>query len=375
MSEPAVPIKYSLSKYSPSSFEERGAATPFTTPALSSARVRLDERHNLVLLTPGFSGTDAVYVLPWTAIPDLFTMTVHDRALYELILTSKATTPSGIRREALRVMASGLAGPEAKRAARKALDADEAYGVEIQATLLISLLFSLNVDVTGLVGLDFSKADVLGASRRQLAAAVRPLGVDPDAAYDRMEQLANALAFIGLPSFGNPGRLRLLLDQVQSFQRGMTQRSERTDGEMAASYRFAADVGRKTEKLSRECLGALDETLADLSILVRHWDERGPEIRKLANRLSWLLDGWDYVLGFARGMEDWSLEEYWANMESLIRLLPMIPREEAREETEMGARYAESIQRRRVVAMQDWRTGALDRELVSRLELAKIQVG
>lgn len=375
MSEPAVSAKYSLSKYSPSSFEERGAAAPFTAPALSSARVRLDDRHNLVLLTPGFSGTDAVYVLPWTAIPDLFTMTVHDRALYEMILTSKATTPTAIRRESLRVMASGLAGPEAKAAARKSLDADEAYGIEIQATLLISLLFSLNVDVSDLVGLDFTKTDMVGASRRQLAIAVRPLGIDPDTAYERMERLAETLAFIGLPSFGTPGRLRLLLDQVRDFRLSMTQKAERADGEVSEFHRFAAEVAGKTVTLSRDCLAALDAALADLPQLVRNWAERAPEIRKLSNRLSWLLDGWDYVLGFAKGMEDWSIEEFWANIETLSRLLPMIPRAEAREESEGGARYAQSVQRRRVVAMQDWRTGVLDRELVSRLELAKIQVG
>lgn len=375
MGEAAVPAKYALSKYSPSSFEERGAATPFTTPALVSARVRLDERHNLVLLTPGFSGTDAVYVLPWAAIPELFTMTVHDRALHEAILTSKATTPSEIRRESLRVMASGLAGPEAKLAAREALAADESYGTEIQAVLLISLLFALDVDVSGLVGLDFSKSDVLTESRRILSSAVRPLGVSADTVYERMERLARSLAFIGLPSFGNPGRLRLLFDQVRDFQRLMTQKAERGDGEVEAFHRFAADVAAKTIVLAEQSLTPLDGTLADLAQVVRDWDERAAAIRKASDRLSWLLDGWDYVLGFARGMDTWSLEEFWANMETLIRLLPMIPREEVREDSEQGARYTQSLQRRRVVAMQDWRTGALDRELVSRLELAKIQVG
>lgn len=373
MSEPTVPAKYSLSNYSPSSFEERGAAAPFTTPALASARVRLDERHNLVMLTPGFSGTDAVYVLPWAAIPDLFTMTVHDRALYEMILASKATTPSAIRREALRVMASGLAGPEAKVAARKSLDADEAYSVEIQATLLISLLFALEMDVSDLVGLDFTKTDVIEAARRELIRVVEPLGVDPDTVYERMEQLAEWLAFLGLVSFGNPGRLRVLLDQVQNFQRSMAQKAERTDGEVASFHRFAAEVADKTVSLARASLASLDTRLADLPLLVRDWGSHAVGVRKSSDRLSWLLDGWDYVLGFAKGMEDWSVEEFWANMETLTRLLPMIPRDEAREDAEQGARYAESIQRRRVVAMQDWRTGIIDRELVSRLELAKIQ--
>ena len=371
MSDPSKP----LSKYAPSSFEERGAAAPFTTPTLSSARVRLDDRPNLVLLTPGFSGTGSVYVLPWTAIPDLFTMTVHDRALYEQILKNKATTPSAIRREMLHVMASGLAGPEAKISARRALEADMAYETEIKAVLLVSLLFSLDVDVADLVGLDFSKSDVIGQSKSKLAAAVRPLGVDPDTAYERVERLADELIFIGLPAFGNPGRLRVLLDQVEAFRRTMRQKYERATGEIAEFHRFAEETAAKTIALVRETLSLLDALLADLPEIVRHWDSRLPQIRKWSSRLSWLLDGWDYVLGFAKGMDNWSLEEFWTNIETLTRLLPMIPRGEASDEADLSERFVESLHRRRVGAMEDWRTGVIDRELVSRLELAKIQSG
>ncbi len=371
MSEPSKPP----SKYAPSSFEERGAAAPFTTPTLSSARIRLDDRHNLVLLTPGFAGTGAVYVFPWTAIPELFTMTVHDRALYEQISKNKATTPSAIRREVLHVMASGLAGPEAKISARKSLDADSAYETEIKAVLLISLLFSLDVDVADLVGLDFSKSDVIGASKSKLAEAVRPLGVDPDTAYERIEQLADALVYIGLPTFGNPGRLRVLLDQVEAFRRTMRQKFERNTGEVAEFHGFAEETAGKTVALVRETLSSLDGVIAQLPEVIRHWDVRLPEIRKWSNRLSWLLDGWDYVLGFAKGMDQWSLEEFWTNVETLTRLLPMIPRAEVDGEPDLSARYVESLHRRRVGAMEDWRTGVIDRELVLRLEQAKIQAG
>ena len=71
------PSKLFGAQHQPSTFEERGTTVPFTTPTLSCARVRSDDRHNLVLLTPGFAGTQSVYVLPWKAIPDLVTMTIH----------------------------------------------------------------------------------------------------------------------------------------------------------------------------------------------------------------------------------------------------------------------------------------------------------
>ena len=85
------------SQHQPSTFEERGTTVPFTTPALSCARVRSDDRYNLVLLTPGFAGTQSVYVLPWKAIPDLVTMTIHDRALHEAIEREGIDAPPDVR--------------------------------------------------------------------------------------------------------------------------------------------------------------------------------------------------------------------------------------------------------------------------------------
>ncbi|MEI9987084.1 MAG: hypothetical protein WDN69_30395 [Aliidongia sp.] len=42
----------------PATFEERGAVVPFTTPALSLARVRRDQRQRMILLMPNFGGTE-----------------------------------------------------------------------------------------------------------------------------------------------------------------------------------------------------------------------------------------------------------------------------------------------------------------------------
>lgn len=57
--------KNPTSVFLPSTFEERGAVAPFTTPSLAMSRVRPDDRHGLVLMMPNMGGGDGAYVVPW----------------------------------------------------------------------------------------------------------------------------------------------------------------------------------------------------------------------------------------------------------------------------------------------------------------------
>ena len=47
----------------PSTFEERGAVAPFTTPSLAMSRVRPDDRHGLVLMMPNLGGDEQMLML------------------------------------------------------------------------------------------------------------------------------------------------------------------------------------------------------------------------------------------------------------------------------------------------------------------------
>lgn len=359
------------SQYLPSTFEERGATAPFTTPILSCARVRSDERHNLVLLTPGFAGTASVYVLPWRAIPELVTMTIHDRALHEAIQETNATSPDTMRREVLTVAATGLAGPEVQAAARKAIRDDENYAEQIQAVLILFLLHGLGIDVTSLVGLDLSRSDVLSRAKAALQSATTPLGVDLETLYDRMGALSLVLRGLGLTSFGDPGRIRIMLEQLVGFERDMINRSNREVGDSQAFFGLAAEVAKHTIAPANTTLNNIDSLLKDLPSVVKNWEKSYPVIFGGITRLSWLLDGWDYVIGFAKGADNWNGADLWENLDTLARMLPIVPRAEKDIDQTTSVRFSEMVQRRRVTAAHDWRTGALDQEFARRLEGAK----
>jgi hypothetical protein len=360
------------SQHQPSTFEERGTTVPFTTPALSCARVRADDRYNLVLLTPGFAGTQSVCVLPWKAIPELVTMTIHDRALHEAIEKTRAMSPDTMRQQALAVAATGLAGPDVKEFAMKATKDDAGYAQQIQAVLILFLLKSLEIDTSILVGLDLAGEDVLQRAKAALEKATTPLGVDLETLYDRMGFLAGALSGLGLPTFGDPGRLRVLLSNLRDFHRDMLNRAGRANVEAAGFFNFAAEVALITLVPADDTLLGIDQLLNDIPNVVRHWNARFPKILSGVTRLSWLLDGWDYVIGYARSADEWIGEELWTHLDILAKMLPIVPRDELAEKGEPVLRYAESVQRRRVTALQDWRTGALDQEMARRLESAKL---
>jgi hypothetical protein len=300
-------------------------------------------------------------------------MTAHDRTLHEALAETKALDPSTIRREALKIAATGLAGAEAQAAAARTINEDRAYAEEIHAVLILFLLAGLAIDVSSITRLDFGKTDAVAAAKTVLRQATDPLGVELDTLYARMGCLAETLSFLGLGSFGKPGRLRILLRDLIDFGQSMAVRAKRTKGDVAEFFTFATEVAEHTVALADNILIALDRSLESLDRIVRGWEDQFPRMERRVARLSWLLDGWEYPIAFAKDVDNWAGEDLWLNLETLGRMLPMVPRGEKEDgaEDEHNSRFLNMMQRRRVYAQQDWRTGNLDHELVRRLEDAK----
>src|SRR5271166_5073484 len=83
--------------YLPATFEERGVAVSFTTPALAYARIRKDYRDRLEVVLPNIGESKGTFVIPWSALADTVTLTTHDRALQEEVQNSDAVSPYDIR--------------------------------------------------------------------------------------------------------------------------------------------------------------------------------------------------------------------------------------------------------------------------------------
>ena len=102
----------------PRTFLEWGVAVPFTTPLLSSGRVRPGRRGRPEMLMPNPSGGRGLYVFDLAAAPEVTSLTLHDRLLVERLLALPALSPSEIRKVAQEVAIEGAAGRRAAREAR-----------------------------------------------------------------------------------------------------------------------------------------------------------------------------------------------------------------------------------------------------------------
>ena len=107
----------------PRTFLEWGVAVPFTTPLLSSGRVRPGRRGRPEMLMPNPSGGRGLYVFDLAAAPEVTSLTLHDRLLVERLLELPAPSPSEIRKAAQEVAIEGAAGRRAAREASAAADA------------------------------------------------------------------------------------------------------------------------------------------------------------------------------------------------------------------------------------------------------------
>ena len=363
----------SNSLFLPSTFEERGAAAPFTTPSLALSRVRPDERHGLVLLMPNLGGADGAYVVPWASIGDVITMSVHDRALHEEVLAHHAVTPATMRRAALKIARTGLAGPKAAHAAELLLEAEEAQRAETHLILILSLLGALGLSSRQLLTLKPASREWDDLVRAMLLEAGSHLLLDGETIYRRIGELSRILAPVGLAVARRDGRLRRLTVELAAFRNSVGDWSRHDPSESAPHAAFASEVADLTARIAAGVLGRLDKTVEDITRVVRQWDKQALLAERAAARLSWLLDGWDYVLAMWSAAMAAGRPEQRESLPQIMRVLPLVPRDEAEEAEAERERRHDLLQHKRPRVTADRHAGQYDIEQVSRYEALKAE--
>ncbi len=225
----------------PATFEERGAVVPFTSPLLSLARVRADPREKLVLMMPAFgSEQGSAYVAPWKSVPELGRITVHDRALHHEVALREAITPERIRGVSLKVALTGLAGPAAADAARRAAELDRARLAELHKALTRAVMAGL--DTAAAAFLDQPSDDWRAKAKPLVAAAGKAWSIEPNELQTRIEVLGALLVALGLKGGTRPGRMRLLRERFPRFRAAMAEWAEFEPTDLAGLGIFAAEI-------------------------------------------------------------------------------------------------------------------------------------
>jgi hypothetical protein len=358
----------------PATFEERGAIVAFTTPALSLARVRRDARQRLILLMPNFGGTEGAFIVPWNGVAEVTTMSVHDRALHEAIETTESVTPDQVRGCTLRIGQSGLAGPVVAEASRLALDSDRRKQIELHFLLVVALLNSLNVPSEELLTLKANQEAWRLKVKALLTQAGQRIGIEINDLQTRIAALARVLLPLGLSSGRQDGRLRSLLHGFADFRDTITEWSASEKSDLAPFARFAGMVADDTLKSADGLFGQLDAAMRDLASVVRDWNVQAKAVVGLAGKLCWLLDGWDFIFVFWDQVQNDPIEIQREAVGRIIRVLPLIPRNEIDRSSDALEQQQLLLQGRQIQSNQDWRRGRSDFDLVTRIETAKARV-
>ena len=356
-------------QFQPAKFEERGTAVAFTTPALSQARVRQDNRDQLELTVSAFSGVKGNYVIRWKDVPDVFSLTMHDRALQDAIYSHKSCLPPDIRQAMLETAKTGLAGPEAQRMAEEALAEDE------DEKLLTSFfLFKSAIEKMSGGSLDLRVSDMTSDAGRarikgSLGDIAQKLHTSSNELYSRLEEWSNMIAQLGIPGMPREGRLRRMMAGITALAQNLERWADTDKSEASDLARSIAKVARFTDEFARDQAILVGRPVDHAERVLANWDKARVNIRRDMDRLWWTIDGWEFIILLWRDAEGRDRDAQRAAVTEIYRILPMIPDKEAANRPNLQAMQEST--RHQVRALEGWNSGMLDIEMIHRVETIK----
>lgn len=356
-------------QFQPAKFEERGTAVSFTTPALSQSRVRRDSRDNLELTVSAFSGVRGNYVIRWKDVPDIFSLTMHDRALQEAIFARKSCLPPDIRKATLETAKTGLAGPEAQRSAEEALAEDENEILLTRFFLFKSALEKMSGGQMAFRVSDFTSDSGRERIKSDLGAIAQRLGTNANELYARLDHWGLLLAPIGMPGMPKECRVRRLVSGIAGLANSLSHWADSDKSEASGLARAVVKMAHFTEDFARDLAAAATRPIEYADRVLSNWEKAAVNIRRDLERLWWTVDGWEFIILLWRDAEEQDRDGQRAAVTEIYRILPIIPEKEAMNRPNLQA--IQESTRMQVRALEGWNSGMLDIEMVRRVETVK----
>jgi hypothetical protein len=318
-------------KFWPLTFGERGVLVPFTTPMLAASRIRGPEIKKAEILVPGLSGGKGTYIIPWKSVPEMFKLTVHDRALHESICEAPDFSPRQIRMAALGTARLGLAGRDACAAARAHLQRDDSLQVTARFFLTLRVVERMATDGASLTLAELTSVAGQQKAHKILSSIAKTLGWDFDTLYDHLEVWSKTVAQIGLSEMPAEAPARRLINRLKPLGEHFTEwRKGETEDQVdsSADAQLAADFCRETWRLATEYATDIDLTVKQPAESLRNWDGTIRSAEKVVHKLLWILDGWEQVVKLWDQTVGRPREEQRSALRDVIRHLPIVPRDE-----------------------------------------------
>jgi hypothetical protein len=183
----------------------QGAVVPFEAPGLHMARVCEDERDGLIAILRDFANNGAAYIVPWTSLPLMVTLTDHDTAIHAAIGETQSSTPAEVRAVVNGLASSGALGPEAKAREAARACADRTQLADVELVLILHLLSSCGADLA-ILAADPARWWATDA-KATVAAATAAIGGKRQDICRRIGEFAQLLVPSGRHRGADPARL------------------------------------------------------------------------------------------------------------------------------------------------------------------------
>lgn len=342
---------------------------PFTTPLLLNARIRRStsgQSLELVAINP--SGGRGMLILPWSMMTEICSPTLFDRQLWEILGQATDISPIGIRHEAQRLAAQGLAGRRAALAAKDAQRREVSCQRLIKSMLLDSLIAAVetSAEAAGRSS-DPDEEEFLKRAERAIARSAKISGQPLSKFAADLDDLSNALSGT-TPKIGlEDARLRQMLeslnrmtDEIAAWVAGQPR-----DSTQFQAANFVQQTARQTIQCATIALTAADNLIGDLGLLVPEWRNEWENILECARGPDWVMDGWKTPMALWGAAEP---SQRNAAIWEMALIAPILPRE-AKAWLPKSKEAGESLRRTTQVVRDkaDWRSGDVT-ELVARNE-------
>jgi len=360
--------RFGTAAYQPSTFLERGATVPFTTPFLFGARIRpTDTRVGPEVVIPNPSGGKGCYIVPWNALPEICALTLHDRRMWQRLSEQSAISPTVVREIARGVAAEGLAGRDAAQAVAAARNEDGAARMRTNFLLLLDLIRRAELPGEASIAVEADNPLQIEIRARRAMGRVAPrLGVTPEILVARLESIAGTIAPVGAPGDPIPSRSRKLAQRLAQLADDVTLwvAASPDPGEQHAAS-LVIDAARLTLTCTDACFAGLDDMLSDSLSLLRAWQDDATDLGRRALRPDWLLDGWHVICDLWQDADPaWRAGVLW----EMALLAPVMPREVEQWFDIIAEWQRPASRRHRIVrSHEEWRTGRI-LDLVARNE-------
>jgi hypothetical protein len=370
MSKPAAILnRFQADSFEPASFRERGATVPFTTPLLLNARIRaVASGRGFEMVVPNPSGGRGALILPWSSMLEICSPTLFDRHLWESLATSNDISPIGIRIEAQRLAASGLAGRQTALMAKNAQRREKESRRVIRGKLAASLIAASDASYKAARRSPAEDERLLSqGDEGAVARAAAMAGMSLSDFTADLEYLALTLSGVTPELKGVDARVRQMLAELKRVVDEITEwiAQEPQEAAHVKAANFVAISARQTLQCGEVALAQAEALMADLGLLIPKWQKEKQAIFERARRPDWVLDGWKIPLALWLGAE---LRQRRAAIWEMALIAPVLPREgkawlsASSEFLDTPPRVIQIVRKK-----SDWRSGNL-MELVGRNE-------